>query len=336
MPLPEVLVYSHEWHLTRSGAFDDLLIEPLRPYAQITQRAWLDESLNDAPTTPVIAFCQILPPNDWLNKQTATLVWLPMWDAVWHLPQTWWNALPKSLKIVAFSQAVAERARAAELPVLELQYFKNPVDFPPVAWDGERVLYYWNRRGLVSPAFLEHMCSTLKIDRLLFRPDIDPQVDAGAHYTLPSRLGSTVVEQIETTASREDYWKRIASANIVIAPRLHEGAGMVFLEALARGCTVFAHNAPTMSEYIEHSVNGVLLNRNWSLKRLSSAVRWRLAQRGVQVGGSFQFLLPEQQSWAALAALNLQALGETARAKHTAGYAQWQAQQAEYTHFLLD
>jgi hypothetical protein len=336
MALPEILVYSHEWHLTRSGAFDDLLIEPLRPYAHITQRAWLYESVNDVPTAPVIAFCQVLPPNDWMNKQTARLVWLPMWDAVWHLPQTWWNALPKSLKIVAFSQAVAQRARAAELSVLEVQYFKNPADFAPVAWDGERVLYYWNRRGLVGPAFLERMCAALKIDRLLFRPDIDPQVDAGARYTLPARLGSTTVEHIETTASREDYWKRIAPANIVIAPRLHEGAGMVFLEALARGCAVFAHNAPTMSEYIEHGANGVLLNRRWSIQRFSSALRWRLAQRGVKIGGSFQFLLPEQQNWDALAALDLAALGQQARATHVAGYVKWQAQQAEYAHFLLE
>lgn len=336
MPLPEILVYSQEWHLTRSGAFDDLLIEPLRPYAQVMQKAWLDESVSDASTAPVIAFCQVLPPNDWLNQQTARLVWLPMWDDIRDRPQAWWNALPKTLRVVAFSQAVTQRANQAGLRVLELQYFKNPANFSPVAWDGERVLYYWNRRGLVSPRFLERMCAALKIDRLLFRAEIDPQVDERARYNLPEKLGSTVVEQIETTAAREDYWKRIAPANIVIAPRLHEGAGMVFLEALARGCAVFAHNAPTMSEYIEHGMNGVLLSRTWSIQRLSSALRWRLAQRGVKIGGSFQYQLPEQQNWDALAALDLAALGQQARTSHVVGYAQWQAQQAEYARFVLE
>lgn len=335
MTQPDVLVYSHEWHLTRSSAFVDLVVEPLQPYADVVHEAWQSDT-PAAPAAPVLIFCQLLPPVDWLHKQTAKLIWVPMWDAVRHQSQAWWNKLPKSLHIIAFSKAVAERARRAELPLLELQYFKNPAAFPAASWGGECVLYYWNRRGLISPVFLERFCATLKIDRMLFRPDIDPLVDQRAAYALPTRLGGAVVEPIATTASREEYWKRIAPANIVIAPRLHEGAGMVFLEALARGCAVFANNAPTMNEYIQHQQNGCLFQRGWSYQRLRAALQARLISRGIGRSTPFVHGLPERQNWEEIAALDLAKLGEQARETHLAGYARWLNSIPDFARFVLE
>ncbi|MEP7293134.1 MAG: glycosyltransferase, partial [Chloroflexota bacterium] len=148
------------------------------------------------------------------------------------------------------------------------------------------------------------------------------------------RIGKTVVETVEVTPSREAYWKLIEPANIVIAPRLHEGAGMVFLEQMARGCAVFANDAPTMNEYIEPGVNGFLFRRGWTLKRIRNAVLWRLAQRSLGVNKPFTFLLPERQDWNKIASLDLEKLGRNTREQHIAGYQKWQAGLPEYARFV--
>ena len=43
MASPDVLVYSHEWHVKRSGAFLDLVVHPLQRYANVDHVAWVDE-----------------------------------------------------------------------------------------------------------------------------------------------------------------------------------------------------------------------------------------------------------------------------------------------------
>ena len=150
---------------------------------------------------------------------------------------------------------------------------------------------------------------------------------------MPDRIGNTVVETIETTSSREAYWKLIEPANILIAPRLHEGAGMNFLEQMARGCAVFANDAPTMNEYIEQGVSGFLFRRGWTLTRARNAVLWRLARR---LGGNapFTFLLPERQNWDEMASLDLKTIGKKAQERYIAGYRRWQSAIPEYASFV--
>lgn len=337
----DVLVYSHEWHLTQSDAFLDLVVRPLESYAKVSHQVWSEDQSSDLSPEQIAIFCQILPSTEWLAKQKAKLIWVPMWDEVRERPQTWWNQIPKSLRVVAFSKAVALRARAAGLLIFEAQYFKNPAEFTPANWADKRTLFYWNRRGIINPAFLERFCAALKIERLLFRPDIDPYVDARAYYTLPAHIGNTFIETLAPTSTREAYWKLIEPANIVIAPRLHEGAGMVFLEQMARGCAVFANNAPTMNEYIQHESSGFLFRRGWTPTRARNAVVWRLARTslGQRLGldAPFSFLLPEQhQDWNQIAALDLQTIGDRARRQHFEGYQRWKVSISDYAHFILD
>jgi len=334
MLTPEILVYSYEWHVSQSKAFIDLVIDPLKTTANVSHKAWSDQELSVQPAFENIVFCQLLPPTTWLKSTPERIVWIPMWDNVRAYPQQWWDALPKNLRIVAFSEAVALRSRAAGLPTLRLHYFKNPADFSPAAWEGERVLLYWNRCGMISPSFLALFCQELHIDRLLFRADIDPGIDARAHYTLPNRLGNTRVETLPRTATREAYWHLIQEANVVIAPRLFEGAGMVFLEALARGCATFAHNAPTMNEYIVSGVNGYLFQRQWSFQRLRAAVETRLAHVGLLKTPPFVHSLSNHQDWQAMSNLDIEAIGRRGLQDHLSGYQAWQDTLSEFVRFV--
>ena len=57
---------------------------------------------------------------------------------------------------------------------------------------------------------------------------------------------------------KQDFLDVLGNANVFFAPRLAEGIGQSFLEAMARGQCVVAPDNGTMNEYILHGVNGLL------------------------------------------------------------------------------
>lgn len=331
-----ITAYCLQWHIERSSAFVDALVDPLKPYADIRLTPWDGQSSLSPPPeakTPIF-FCLLPPPLEWLLRFPERLIWIPMWDGIRSTRQKWWNALPKTLRIVAFSDSVYQRAKMAGLPTLRAHFHKDPASVAPASWPGERTLLYWNRTGLLNAAMLERLCEALRIDRLLFRPDIDERVDPAAYYTLPGRLGSTQVENIGTFTSREAYFVATRAANIFIAPRSSEGIGMAFLEALARGCAVLAANAPTMNEYIVSGRNGHLLMLPPASNPLVRTVRQRLIHRGLLPAPPFKFgLLAENQNWAEISALSPETLGDQARIDAQAAHQQWLRDIPEYAYF---
>lgn len=336
--MKRVVVYAQGWHLTHSAAFHDLLLDPLQSYFDFELIGW-DYGTpipQPEPGTSYI-FCQLIPPKEYLYADAIRTIWLPMWDNVRPYPQRWWNRMPKTLRVVAFSQAAYSRATRAGLTALRLQYFKNPADFEPAGWTQGRVLSYWNRVGLIGPEFLAHLCEVLKVDKLLFKSGTDPDYVDVATYNLPAKLGRTEVEVLPTFATREAYLAATQAANIFIAPRIAEGAGMTFLEALVRGSAVFAYNEATMNEYITSGENGYFFKRFWNAERVVRAVRAKFAYRGIGTHPPFRYTLREsEQDWSEITALDIEALGETARQRHQQGYIRWQSQIPQYADFLRD
>jgi len=347
-----ISTYCLDWHIKKSAAFRNLLVEPLKEYASINLQAWNGESVPDETDacngTPLI-FCQFPPPPRLLENPQARLVWVPMWDTLRAYPQEWWNTFPKSMRVVAFSEVIAERAIAAGLPTLQLRYFVNPKAVDPATWNQGRVAWYWNRTGMVGPEFLEALCQSLEIRKLFFMSKMDPVISWKTSYSLPkpytlgSRIGNTLVEEFPDLLPVGDYLKKIDQTNIYIAPRVSEGVGMAFLEALARGCAVFAFDAPTMNEYIHHRIDGYLMPRQYVQGRTLSERLLHKIKRLLLKSPSVERPRPhsdremtEYQNWSEISKLKVETLGQTARQSHQIGYAEWQKQIPEYARFVLD
>jgi hypothetical protein len=339
-----------EWQINRGGSARDLIVEPLKKYADVQLKGWNGAAWpGDVPGArrsclPVI-FSHLPPPPDLLADTKVRLVWLPMWDHTRKYSQGWWNALPKSLRIVAFSNAVANRAKAAGLPTLRLRYFKRPSAFENARWKDGRVLMYWNRTGMVGPRFLDKFCAALRVDRFFFRSQIDPRIPKGAAYTLPGRLGRTTVEELPAFMPNAEYLRTLGEANMFIAPRLYEGVGLAFLEALAQGCAVFGFDAPTMNEYIASGEDGYLLPpfmpsaKNKTLKLLQRGnmfMRRHLGRLGSYGGSRFSHPITTFQDWPAIKALDLERLGKAARLRHQVGFAEWEKSIPDYARFVLE
>ncbi len=328
---PKIIAYCMDWHITNSDAFRDMLTEPLKKYFNIELTAWDGEHLpaNAHQGSGSVVFCMLPPPIEFVQKTQQSVIWLPMWDQVQGYDQQWWNDLPKEIKVVSFSNPVTKFATAAGLEVLNLRYYKNPSEYKQVNWENGNKIFYWNRTGMIGPVFLENLCRVSRANELLFLGKIDPRIDKKMSYTLPGKFGDCAVKNLRPT-EREKFLKAVEPANIFIAPRIAEGVGMTFLEAMARGCAVLAYDAPTMNEYIQDGFNGLLFhNRKTSLYRKLKN-RFRSPFHSLAT----PYLLGEDQNWKSLKEIDFQALGNHARDSHIQGYQKWQDQISDYANFV--
>jgi hypothetical protein len=340
--------YCLDWHIVQSRAFYELLVEPLKPFADIELTAW--DGKNNTPLhhlesidfkEPVV-FCQRPPSPEILSAPGAKLVWIPMWDnvAVNWASDDWWVSLPKNLRVVALSEKVAQKAEKAGLPTLNLRYHKDPSLFDEVNWSNGRILFYWNRTGLFGPKFIKKLCAALDIRELYFRGTVDPKIASGAAYTLPARIGATVVHEVSRFDSQETYFELLRRCNLYLAPRALEGVGLTFLEAMAGGCAVLGYDAPTMNEYISHGEDGLLFT-NTALEQEEISVfekagnalqTW--ARRGKRKVYPNRVSL--SQDWDQIKNMDLELLGRTARARQETGFFTWKKKTSEYADFVLN
>ena len=59
---------------------------------------------------------------------------------------------------------------------------------------------------------------------------------------------------------KNEMTRILERTDLYFAPRISEGIGLSFIEALAYGCVVAAYDAPTMNEYITDEVDGILFD----------------------------------------------------------------------------
>lgn len=98
-----------------------------------------------------------------------------------------------------------------------------------------------------------------------------------------ARLNLTTSKWVEDKSAFNELIDR---ANVFFAPRLEEGIGQSFLEAMARGQCVVAPDLGTMNEYITHGVNGLLYDPKAPepLEFADAAELGVMAQRTVREG----------------------------------------------------
>jgi hypothetical protein len=167
----KLTAYCMDWHLKASDSSLKIFVEPLAPELEIEQRAWDGTTVPDPlPADRPTVFYMLPPPADF----TGDAVWVPMWDQARGFDQAWWDAVPDQVRVVALSDEVERRARAAGLTTLRLQYFLDPATVAPVASGEPPVVFYWNRTGLLGPRALGRVCHDVGARELIFRPTLDP------------------------------------------------------------------------------------------------------------------------------------------------------------------
>jgi len=268
-PKKKLVFIDHSFHkATRSSEF---FLEILRRDYEVTvyfDEVWrggaaVDPNVVNGGNFDVVLLWQVLPlARNIVRLSCKNVVWAPMYDDAWNLSSLGWRVLLQlGLKVVCFSNAVHEIAQRVGIDSVRMQYF--PEASEQVVGYSKPSVFLWQRVSEISWPLVRQILAGNDIEKIVLKDDPDP----GYSFDEPDpedleKFNIEIVRDLRVSAggSYEDYVRLLSSCNVFIAPRLREGIGISFLEAMARGMCVVAPDAPTMNEYIVSGENGFLFD----------------------------------------------------------------------------
>lgn len=205
----------------------------------------------------VLLTLQIMPEMDFLlsNFRFKQGVTVPMYDAVVTQSYDPWPEY-REFKVICFSKTIYEELICRGYKAYYIQYFPKPHEVTD--WGKENSVFFWQRLEQINVNVVAKLLENMEVDHIHIHKSLDPnQKFVEPDASLNKKI--TCSEWFEDPAEMHQIMQGSA---LYIAPRLYEGIGMSFLEAMAMGRCVVAPNYPTMNEYIINGVNGILFDVN--------------------------------------------------------------------------
>ncbi|MDR1425494.1 MAG: glycosyltransferase [Rickettsiales bacterium] len=202
-----------------------------------------------------IVFFQTLP--KWKNLRkyhNKNIFYFPMEEIAtmhkWAL-----HRLCKKLKFINFTKIGHRRVSEMGGQSLAVRFFVKPAEFTP--GNNDRV-FFWQRANDIN---IRNVLEVLPRDRE-FSIHLHTAVDPYYLFVWPQmdEEKKYAITYSDWFPDKSDLVEKIKEHGIFIAPRKSEGIGMSFLEAMAMGKAVIAHDSSTMNEYIENNVNGYIVD----------------------------------------------------------------------------
>ena len=163
----------------------------------------------------------------------------------------------RGCKVVSFSNGVHCAMMAFGIKSLLAKYYPHPSVMNSNFRSGLRAFFWVRCENQISWPMVRKLLGNTVFENVHIHIAPDPHTPAP---TLPT--DEEIAKYNITTSTwfenKDDFLRVLQKANVFFAPRLTEGIGQSFLEAMARGQCVVAPNRGTMNEYIVHGVNGIL------------------------------------------------------------------------------
>lgn len=266
MSRPKLLFVGHGYHLkTGSSAF---FVDLLRRHFEVVtvwDGSWdgstgpLDAPQLNGHGADLVVFFQVLPRRRVLQKlDCRRLFWVPMRDGVSLKPGPWRRLRPSGLRLVSFCAEMHRYAVGHGLASLPVEYWPPLPPAPAIADDAPLHILFWMRRGNLGWPTLKALLGETRPARIVIRASADP----GETLQLPDEADCREyrIERVDRWLEKADYEALLQGCNVYVAPRLQEGIGLSFLEAMALGQAVIAPDRATMNEYLRHGGNGWLFD----------------------------------------------------------------------------
>src|SRR3990167_3145050 len=321
------------FHYKKSHSHLALLEKPLSADISFQFESWDGTNLPQIKDRSLpLLFFQYPPPISLFSNPNTKLIWIPMWDHIQQYHDSFWERIPKNVKIIAFTEAINKICTKFKLNYHSLKYHSNLGMHNKVNWKNSRNMFYWNRIGLIGKDDLTRLCRLFHINTLYFQNQLDPGILEKLNYSLPAKINNTRIITLPHYLPRKTYLQILSKTNVYIAPRLAEGAGLSFLEALSFGCAVLGYNAPSMNEYIKHKKNGYLFKdyNDSFIYKLKTAVTIRLPKF---LGGQ-DFIYKLNENWQELENIDLENMGNTAYVNNLEGRLKWEEQLPNLINYL--
>lgn len=234
----------------------------------------------------VIMFQSYCPPADrHFRLSHPNVIYIPMLDqfGIWQGPvfnlTAFWEPFQGS-KILNFSNALHCMATSFGLASHFVRYYQPLPERLPEPRSGLHGFFWLRREEQLPWRVIRQLIGGARFDSLHLHLATDPGTPAAE----PPSAEDIATHNITTSTwfeNKQDLVDVMERANVFFAPRLEEGIGQSFLEAMVRGQCVVAPNHGTMNEYIVHGVNGLLYDAG-SPRPLDFSMAARLGQQARQ------------------------------------------------------
>lgn len=245
-----VLYIGHPYHaLTRSTVFMVDLLKHLGPVRVETTDSWTGDVSED-----VVFIFQSEDAARQVAKMGKSFIFAPMYDSSWDLGEWFWkNELRGLARVLCFSRKQYERVRSWGLDCFFTRFFPDPVESSPALAGPLKGSFWWRLESLPLDTILKLAGNQLA--------QLHVHLGADPHQVLDESACERASVPLQITRwgnDRSTYSAASADSQIIFAPRLKEGIGMSFLEAMATGRVVAAPDDATMNEYLTDGVTGFL------------------------------------------------------------------------------
>lgn len=257
--MEKIALIDHSYHVkTKSSSF---IVDLLREYYEveiILDDSWKGKKEPDLSfideTYQAVVFWQSISPHMLSGLKCNNVIFFPMYDACCDVPIDYWYNI-RDVKVMCFSKTLCDKLSTLGFQSLYLQYFPEPVIFEKVK---DRSVFFWHRRWEVTWKTVKKLIDGQEMDSVHIHRAVDPDQT----FVSPTRADENLhnISYSDWFDTKEDYLEAVKQKSIYIAPRITEGIGFSFLEAMAMGRAVVAADNPTMNEYIRHGINGYLFS----------------------------------------------------------------------------
>lgn len=205
----------------------------------------------------VLVIFQIMPSLAQLKKviKFKKSVFFPMYDGVPERDNPIWLEY-KNTQIINFSKTLYDELKQLGFSSHYIQYFPKPIKIKNLG--NEKSVFFWQRITPINIHTVEQLLNGDKIKHIHIHKALDPKHE----FVKPTANMPWKITYSEWFDTKEEMLKTQQQSAIYIAPRLYEGIGMSFLEAMAMGRCVIAPDHPTMNEYIKNGETGYLYDYN--------------------------------------------------------------------------
>jgi tetratricopeptide (TPR) repeat protein len=185
------------------------------------------------------------------------IVIIPMYDDVLDVTDHYWKQFD-GVRFLNFSKTLHEKLSFLGVESKYLQYYISPLTLPePNSGRNGLSGFLWQRTNYIRWSTIKKLIQNTPFDKFQLHSAVDPPNHI---FEKPSNhdIQEYKISISDWFPGKTEYLSVMNSSNVYFAPRLFEGIGMSFLEAMAMGKCVVAPNFPTMNEYIKHGENGLL------------------------------------------------------------------------------
>ncbi|WP_375724902.1 glycosyltransferase [Arcobacter sp. KX21116] len=219
--------------------------------------------INDITNLHAIILFQIFPDIQELELfNNKNVILIPMFDNDLKIDYSKWSKY-HNYKFINFSKTLFEKLDFLDFKKnLYVQYMPSLDSIKPKILNKENnkpKIFFWQRSKEINWILIKKLIDFTQIESIHMHR-ISPIEEKDDWFEKPSEndIINYNISFSHWFDSKEDFFNKVNEFDIFIAPRLFEGIGLAFLEAMSLGKCIVAPNFPTMNEYIKDKQNGFL------------------------------------------------------------------------------